>query len=80
MGYRYFAKSSAQRMGVAGYAKNLHDGRVEVYAIGPGAILEAFRGELNRGPRPATVSAVTEEDAPFDAQFAQGFSIEHDKW
>ena len=34
VGYRYFARQLAQRLGIAGYVKNLRDGRVEVYVIG----------------------------------------------
>ena len=33
VGYRFFARRAAERLGVAGYAKNLRDGRVEVYAV-----------------------------------------------
>lgn len=77
VGYRYFAKGAAQRLGVAGYAKNLRDGRVEVYAIGTDAMFTALHADLSRGPRTAVVSGVSEEDAAIDAEYADGFSIEH---
>jgi acylphosphatase len=80
VGYRYFTARAAERLGVAGYTKNLRDGRVEVYAIGADAILIALRVELERGPRGAMVSGVAEEDAPLDDNFAHGFSIEHGTW
>ena len=35
VGYRYFAQHAASSLGLAGYARNLDDGRVEVYAAGP---------------------------------------------
>ena len=66
------------RLDLAGYVKNLPDGRVEVYAIGPPGVLRILREELERGPRGASVSDVSEMDAPVDTQFAEGFSIEHD--
>ena len=80
VGYRYFTARAAGRLGLAGYARNLRDGRVEVYAIGTEAVLVALRAELGRGPRGAVVSGVAEEDAPLDDKFTHGFSIEHGTW
>ena len=77
VGYRYFAQRAARRLGVAGYVKNLRDGRVEVYAIGAAESLDALRAELQRGPQAAQVSGVTEEEAPVDSRFASEFSIEY---
>jgi acylphosphatase len=39
VGYRFFACHAAEQQGVTGYARNLRDGRVEVYAIGSDAQL-----------------------------------------
>ena len=78
VGYRYFAQRVALRLGVCGYAKNLNDGRVEVYAIGSGPALAEFRSELARGPGAAEVSGVDEEDAPIDARYAGRFAVETD--
>jgi acylphosphatase len=77
VGYRYFASRVAERLGVAGYAQNLRDGRVEVYAIGTPANLAALRKELERGPRSAVVSGVAEEDAVIEPQFEDDFSVVH---
>jgi acylphosphatase len=77
VGYRYFAMRVAQRLGVAGYAKNLADGRVEIYAAGSDAALGKLRAELERGPQGASVTAVAEEDAAENLEFARGFSIEY---
>lgn len=78
VGYRFFAQRVADRLGVAGYVKNLHDGRVEVYAIGTAAQLVSLRAELARGPRAAEVSSLREEEEPVKQQHAGGFGIEHD--
>ena len=78
VGYRFFAYRAALRLDLAGYVKNLLDGRVEVYAIGPPGALRMLLAELERGPRGASVSDVSEMEAPVDTQFAEGFSIEHD--
>jgi acylphosphatase len=78
VGYRFFAERTASRLGLAGYAMNLRDGRVEVYAIGPEKLLAELRRELERGPRAAQVDGVAEEDAAVEARFSGGFSIEYE--
>ena len=76
VGYRFFARQIAEQLRLAGFAKNLSDGRVEIYAFGPAESLAAFREELNRGPEGSMVSSVAEEDAAIDSRFAKIFSIE----
>jgi len=78
VGFRFFAAGVAERLGLAGYVANLPDGRVEVYAIGNAAQIEALRTQLQRGPRMARVERVTEQDAEILARNADGFSIERD--
>jgi acylphosphatase len=78
VGYRYFARGVARKLGVVGYVRNLNDGRVEVYAIGAPEALNALRDELHRGPHSSKVSSVTEEPASLDSRFADQFSIEFD--
>lgn len=78
VGYRYFAERAAAQFGITGYVRNLRDGRVEVYAIGPADSLASLRARLERGPVGASVEKVAEEDAPIDTQFQQDFSIEYD--
>lgn len=80
VGYRYFAQRVAVRLGLAGYVKNLRDGRVEAYAIGAPERLSEFRQELERGPRAASVREVFEEEAGVEERYASDFSIEHDTW
>ena len=78
VGYRYFAARAARQLGIAGFAKNLRDGRVEVYAVAPYAALKSFRSELRRGPQGAIVENVSEDESEIDSQFADKFSIEYD--
>jgi acylphosphatase len=75
VGYRYFSQRAAQRLHLSGYVKNLPDGRVEVYAIGPVDELSKLRSVLEKGPWGASVSEVAEEDAAIDANFSSGFAI-----
>ena len=63
VGYRYFAQHSAAALGLRGYARNLDDGRVEVYAVGPEDKLSEFAGMLYRGPRWSDVRGVDEQEA-----------------
>jgi acylphosphatase len=78
VGFRYFSQGAAVNLGIAGYARNLFDGRVEVYAVGTPKQLKALRSLLERGPRMASVEGVTEEDADVTPQYSSGFSIEYD--
>ena len=63
VGYRYFAQRAAVELGLTGYTRNLDDGRVEVYAVGPVAKLGEFAGMLYRGPRWGEVRGVEEQEA-----------------
>lgn len=63
VGYRYFAEGVAEEVGVAGWARNLDDGSVEIYAVGTAEQLSALAGYLWRGPRGADVRAVQELEA-----------------
>jgi len=78
VGFRYFAQRAAARLGITGYTRNLSDGRVEVYAIGSPNALKAFGKEMKLGPRGASVSSVSEEDATVQEAYARRFSIEYD--
>ncbi len=80
VGFRYFAQRRAEQLGVCGYVKNLPDGRVEVYAIGPAAKLEELRQLLEIGPRSARVTAVEEHESDVQLRYARSFSIEGDFW
>ncbi|MGD0498541.1 MAG: acylphosphatase [Bryobacteraceae bacterium] len=74
VGYRYFAQHAASALGLTGYARNLDDGRVEVYAAGPEDKLSEMAGWLHRGPRWADVRGVEEQEA--EARLRQGFTID----
>ncbi len=73
VGFRYFAERAARATGVAGWARNLDDGRLEVYASGTRPQLEEFESRLRSGPPRADIRGFeAAEAAPLDAQ---GFSI-----
>jgi len=74
VGFRYFAQRAAEGLGLTGYTRNLDDGRVEVYAVGPAAKLSELAGLLHRGPRWADVHGVHEQEA--EVRACSSFEIE----
>ena len=63
VGFRDFAQRAASETGVSGYARNLDDGRVEVYAVGTPEQLSVLAGLLWTGPRFSSVRGVEEQEA-----------------
>jgi acylphosphatase len=76
VGFRFFAERVAKQLGVGGYVKNLRDGRVEVYAVGPADQLEELKRRLEAGPRAARVRHVEEEEAAVVERYRDGFVVE----
>jgi len=62
VGFRYFVQKRAAELGVAGWARNLDDGRVEVYAVGPPKKLSDLAAALHAGPAMSDVRTVEERD------------------
>ena len=60
VGMRWWIRSRALELGLAGWARNLEDGRVEVVAEGPRDTLEALLAALSGGHTPGRVTGVTE--------------------
>jgi len=76
VGFRFFARRQATLLGVGGYARNLADGRVEVYAVGSAEQLQSFGAAIARGPNVASVERVETQDAEVLEQYRDWFSIE----
>lgn len=64
VGFRWWTRSLARRLGLAGSVRNLPDGTVEVRAAGPAAAISRLRTELAAGPPGATVERIEEEPDP----------------
>jgi acylphosphatase len=73
VGFRYFVEAKASVLGLSGWVRNLEDGRVEVYAVGPEPALNDLAGALHTGPRMAHVRGVDQQDAQVEP--LSGFSI-----
>ena len=69
VGFRWYAARHARGLGLAGYARNLVDGRVEVVATGSdAAALARLEALLRTGPAHARVDSVEAEDQDDDPQ------------
>lgn len=60
--YRASTREQASNLGLAGHAKNLPGGEVEVVAIGDIAALDALEQWLQRVPPAATVASVHRDE------------------
>jgi acylphosphatase len=58
VGFRYWTARKADGLELAGYARNLFDGTVEVEAEGPSPAVDALVEMLHTGPPTATVTEV----------------------
>lgn len=63
VGFRAFVAEAARAAGVSGWVRNLADGRVEVFAEGEPASLEALAGACARGPLLSRVDLLCTEAA-----------------
>lgn len=71
VGYRWWTARTAKGLGLSGWVRNLHDGRVEILARGSQDALQALEAACQDGPRSAAVSGV---EATAWAEFeAEGF-------
>jgi acylphosphatase len=67
--FRWYAKERARELGLAGWVRNLPDGRVEARFEGPTNAVDEFVAWLGHGPPSARVDGVElEEDAPSGAE------------
>ena len=77
VGFRYFVQTEARPLRLAGYVRNLSDGRtVEVIAEGERPALSQLLAALRRGPPGAHVARVDTAWEPATGEFA-GFGIRH---
>ena len=58
VGFRYFVRDQARVLGVAGFVRNLADGRVEFLLQGERAAVDAMLGRIAEGPAHSRVDRV----------------------
>jgi acylphosphatase len=79
VGFRWFVRERARRLGLAGWVRNLPDGSVEVAAEGDEQQIELLRKELLRGPSGASVDALHEMPPDPDQALSAPFGIMHSR-
>jgi acylphosphatase len=76
VGFRWYVARHARALRLAGFARNLPDGRVEVVAAGSdGAGLDRLEQLLRAGPAHAEVERVEREDGVAEALPSGSFDI-----
>lgn len=66
VGFRYSTRDQAVRLGVAGWVRNLPDGRVEAFVEGEPKAVTAMLDWLRSGPPGASVDDVRSSDVEAD--------------
>ena len=74
VGFRYHAQRQARSQALAGWVRNLPDGKVEIKAGGRADQLDKLHAWLSHGPPSARVTSVEVEEAEPD-EALQGFFI-----
>lgn len=75
VGFRMFVAREATALGLAGWTRNLPDGRVEVVASGREDTLQQLERTLARGPRMAEVTGLETSDISDDIELPKTFII-----
>lgn len=75
VGFRWFVRERARRLGLSGWVRNLSDGSVEVVAAGEPGQIDLLVGELKKGPPGAIVDAVQPESRAPEHPLSSPFGI-----
>lgn len=74
VGFRQFARESAQKHGIIGWVKNLSDGRVAAEGQASDEALKAWENDLRQGPQHAAVESIEIRNL-YDVPDEEGFHI-----
>ena len=69
VGFRWFVRVNARRLGLSGWVANAPDGSVEIAASGDQAKLDDLRRAIVRGPDGAHVEAIDQLPPMEDLEF-----------
>lgn len=75
VGFRWFVREKARRLGLSGWVRNLPDGSVEVVAAGEQGQIDLLLSELRKGPDGAVVDRIEPESRAPEHPLASPFGI-----
>ena len=75
VGFRWFARQQARRLGIDGWAMNSRTGTVQIVAKGEPEALKQLEAALAQGPSGAIVKSVTELPAISEGEIPEGFDV-----
>ncbi len=75
VGFRWFARETARRLGVDGWVRNCADGSVEIAVGGDDDRVEQFAAAMARGPSHSSVSDVARDSLGGSEELASPFEI-----
>lgn len=75
VGFRWFVRQQARRLGIAGWAVNTSTGTVEIVAKGEPGALKQLESAVGQGPSGAIVKSVTELAAIAEDEIPEGFDV-----
>ena len=75
VGFRWHVREAGRRESLAGWVRNLPDGRVELVARGEANAMERFLGSVRAGPAGSTVEGVEREDIGVDGSMPYPFAV-----
>jgi len=67
--FRFYTREEAAKLGLVGWVRNLHDGRVEVVAEGTPEKLERLEAWCRHGPPYARVTNLSAQREPATGEF-----------
>lgn len=76
VGYRDYAQRSADELGIVGWVRNRHDGRVDLVAQGSPDVLKEYVEYLHEGSLSAVVDGVSVEWRSVQQSY-EDFGIRH---
>ena len=75
VGFRHFVRQHANRLGIAGWVRNLSSGNLECTAAGAGPALDELMGLLREGPPGAVVKQIINLTPPANPELPSPFTI-----
>lgn len=75
VGFRAFARSTAIRLGLAGWVRNLSSGNIECTVAGAADAVEEYLTEMRQGPANASVKQLIMLTPPANPELPSPFTI-----